>query len=149
MTLLWDVQTALKTALTAAVPTATVVDAADVVGDDPQQLVQIGELGETGDTATASREISSMGNNWDEEAGDIPCRVSVWTGDTAPAAPRATCQQLLGDCIAAVRADRTLGGLLTAPGLARISAVRLREGQTKRGVLIEAGFTVSYTALLT
>lgn len=149
MTRLWDVQAALKTTFTAAVPAATVVDAADLLGDDPQQLVQVGELGETGDTATASREISDMGNNWDEEAGDVPCRISVWTGNTDPVAPRATCEALLTACVAAVRADRTLGGLLTSPGLARISAVRLREGQTKRGVLIEAGFTVSYTAVLT
>lgn len=149
MTVLWDVQAALKDLFVTAAPTATVVDAADLLGDDPAQLIQVGELGKEGDTATATRELSPMGNGWDEEAGEVPCRISVWTGETDPAAPRATAKLLLTACVAAVRADRSLGGVLPATGLARVSAVRLREGQTAKGVLIEAGFTVSYTALLT
>lgn len=59
MTLLWDVQAAVKAALTAAV-TVPVYDAGDLVGDDATAYVTVGEAAENGDTATAEQEESPL-----------------------------------------------------------------------------------------
>lgn len=147
MTLLWQVQERLVTLFTAAV-TVPVYDAGSLVGDDAGEFVTVGEPGENGDTATSELVLSSMGNDWHEESGEVPCMVTVWSGDTAIAPLRASAKTLLDALVAAVRADPDLTGLLIPPGRADVTAVRLREGQTDRGLLVEAGFTVTFTALI-
>jgi hypothetical protein len=149
MTLLWDVQAAVKALLTGALE-VPVYDAGEMVGDDPGAYVTVGEAAENGDTATAEQTESPLGDpGWRDETGEIPCVVEVWEGGTDIAPLRLTARPLLDGCVAAVRADPTLGGLLPAPGTAQITSLRLREGQTDRGALVQAGFTVTYTALLT
>ncbi len=147
-TLLWDAQEALRTLLAAAVQ-VPVYDAGDLVGEDDRAFVVVGDPSDEGDTATAEQVTSNMGNLWRDETGSLPCRLEVWTGDTAIAPLRATARALLTACTDAVHADRSLGGLLVLPGFAEVTAVSLREGQTERGALVSAGFTVSYSALLT
>lgn len=148
-TLLWDAQAALKTALTAAV-SVPVYDSGDLVGDDARAFVVIGDPSDEGDTATADQELSDLGGNrWRVESGDVGCFIEVWDGGTNIAPLRTEAKALLTACMDAVKSDPTLGGLLTLPGFAQVSSVRLREGQTDRGVLVRVGFTVGYSALLT
>jgi len=144
-TLLWDAQAAVKALLTAAVA-VPVYDAGDLVGEDARAFVTVGEAAENGDTATAEQSANGAGNGWRDEVGEVPCAVTVWDGSTDIAPLRVTAKALLSDCTGAVLADRTLGALLTQQGLAEVVSVALREGQTDRGALVSAAFTVRYSA---
>lgn len=149
MTLLWDVQAAVKTALSAAVA-VPVYDAGDLVGDDATAYVTVGEAAENGDTATAEQEESLLGDlGWRDETGEIPCVIDVWDGGTDIGPLRLVARPLLDACVGAVCSDPSLGGLLAAPGFAEVTSLRLREGQTDRGALVQAGFTVQYRSLIT
>lgn len=145
-TLLWDAQAAVKALLAAAV-TVPVYGAGDLVGDDARAFVTVGAVGDD-DELTATQERSSLGNGWLDVVITIPVTVTAWDGGTDIAPIRTTAKGLLDACTSALNADQTLGGLLTRPALAEVSALSLREGQTSSGVLVEAGFTVTYSALL-
>lgn len=149
MTLIWDVQTAVKTALDAAVD-VPVYDAGELVGDDEQTYITVGEVADDGDTATAEQEESSLsGTYWRNETGEVRCAIETWDGEETVAPLRLIARPLLMACISAIRGDQSLGGLLRPPGRADVTSIRLREGQTDRGALVQVGFTVRYSALLT
>lgn len=149
MTLLWDAPAAVKAVLDAAVA-VPVYEAGELVGDDERAYVTVGEVGEDGEIASATQEATALGGNqWHLETGSIPCALEAWDGGADIASVRVTAKALLTACVQAVRNDRSLGGLLVLPGLAEVTDLRLSEGQTSRGVLVRAGFTVRYTALLT
>lgn len=144
-TLLWDVQAAVKALLTAAVA-VPVYDAADLIGEDARAFVTVGQAGEDDDTATAEQTPNGAGYPFRDEAGEIPCTITAWDGGTEIAPLRATAKALLTACTSAVLANRSLSGLLSAPGLAEVTTLRLREGQTDRGALVDITFTVRYSA---
>lgn len=145
-TLLWDAQAAVKALLAGAVD-VPVYDAGELVGNDARAFVTVGAVGDE-EEITASQEPSSMGNGWFDVTLDVPFTVTAWDGGTDVDPVRSQAKALASACIAAIHADRTLGGLLTPPTTVAVSDLRLREGQTSTGVLVEAGFTVTHTALL-
>lgn len=147
VTLLWDVQDAVTALLTATVSTP-VYSTDDLIGDDARAYVTVGERDPDSDDVTAERSLADAGNRWHDELGAIQCVIECWDGDDM-AAVRAAARTLLEQCVGAINADPTLGGLLKAPGFAFVSLVGLRQAQTSNGPLVRVAFTVSYAALIT
>lgn len=104
-----------------------------------------------GDEASTIEQTESDlgGNGWRDEDGLIICAAWAWSGDTDLAPVRSTTSDIVLAIEAAVRADRTLGGVLILPGLATFTSARFQEAQTSKGALARALFTVSYRALIT
>lgn len=144
-TLLWDAQAAVRALLTASAG-VPVYGAGDLVGDDARAFVTVGAVGED-DELTATQQRSQLGNGWLDVVITIPVTVTTWDGGNDIAPVRATAKAILSACVDALHADQALGGLLTPPVLAEVSELSLREGQTTSGVLVEAGFTVTHSAL--
>jgi hypothetical protein len=123
----------------------------------PKQFLLIGSDGgadgfggELGDDATSIEQSESeLGNNWRNEEGDIVCAAWVWSGGTDLVPLRAAASAITDEVEAFLIADRSLGGVLTPPGLARFTGLRFQETQTSKGAVVRALFTVSYRALLT
>lgn len=157
-TLLWDVQAALATVFAAAVtPTDVFSGPRPRTGSAPRTFLLIGaDGGDTGvndglsdDGLRANQVPSPMGNNWRDETGAILCAAWAWSGDTPLGPLRTDVQQLFDACAGALRADRTLDGVLGAAGIAQMSGIAIRETQTQKGPFVRAGFTVTYQAVIT
>jgi hypothetical protein len=81
-----------------------------------------------------------------EEFGEIVCTVWAQSGDDDLAAVRATCFDLLDDCLDALHEIDTLGlpQVLSVRGLSTATPVQRR---TTRGVVCEVAFRVAYYAV--
>lgn len=113
------------------------------------RYVTVGATGEPGDVAVASLEPSGLGpGTWRDEFGSVDCAAWAWSGGTDIPILRAAALALAEQCLAAVWADRTLGGLLQVPG-ATTGEVRYEPAQTDKGAIVRATFTVAYQALVT
>lgn len=135
--------------LCGAATTSAVFDGPRPESANQPRYVLVGSDAEGDDGASADLEPSDTGpGTWWDERGEIVC--SAWShyGGT----DLATCRsQALSDaeaCLAAVHADRTLGGLLLRPG-ATTSGVTISSRQTPSGALVRVTFTVAYQALVT
>lgn len=81
------------------------------------------------------------------ESLDVACTVYVGSGDTDPAAAadlRAEAGAILGGIDAALRADRTLGGVV---GMARLETAQWLQGRDAQGAGVMVGFIVSLTSV--
>ena len=108
-------------------------------------FVLVGSTGEDEDGAAVDLELSEMGpGTWLNETGEVVCSFWSWTGGTNLPARRAAASALATACAAAVAADRTLGGLLVAPGLAEVSTIRYQPRQTSDGAICRFTFSVLY-----
>lgn len=148
MILLGDVIARLVTLYEAAV-TSDVFDGPRPEAVNQGRYVLVGSDAEDDTGATAELVPSDTGpGTWWDEFGEVVC--SAWShyGGT----DIVTCRtQALADaeaCIAAVHADRTLGGLLTISG-ATTSALSVSARQSSTGALVRVTFTVAYQALVT
>jgi hypothetical protein len=147
-----DVQPALVALVTAAVTPTKVYGGPKPINDTPTEYVTVGFDPANPDTdgVTTDQDISTMGNDWVEETGDVTCAVTVWTGgtDTAPLIQRA--DDLLDLIDAALKADPHLGGVLVpASNKARVLGKgALRQASTANGAVAVQTFTIHYTQLL-
>jgi hypothetical protein len=151
---LWAVRAALVTTFSAGITDTTVFDGPMTRTTPPSSFLLVGTDGgdDSGgadeDGAVATQQLSSLGNNWRDEVGEVICAAWVWSGDTAFPALRTTAKAIVDVAEALVLADRTLGGVVVPPGFAEFTAWRLREVQTSKGAFVRASFTVSYSALI-
>ena len=105
---------------------------------------------EGGDSVTTAQDESDMGNRWIDEAGEVTCSVTCWTGDTDTAPLLARADDLLDICDASLVANPTLGGVLLAPYHARVlGRTALAQVGASTGVSVRLSFTVRYATLLT
>lgn len=145
-----EVIAALASRFTTAVTPTLVFDvpSPNVVNND--SFIVVGSDGEDDDGATVDLVPSDLGpGTWHDENGDVVCSAWAAHGGTDLAGTRDTAAQLAEACVAAVRADRTLGGLLEGAGRATVSALRYRSVQTPKGAFCRFTFTVSYGHLNT
>lgn len=150
-TRLRDVHAALVSVFTAAFAaddTVGVYNGAALSGNTERTQILVGLADDEGQIGRATQALSAVGNNWRDEEGAIFCAVESWAGNGI-AELREIAEAALNVCEAAVRAGRTLGGVLTAPGLAEVTEVGWGERQTENGPVVRWSFTVSYGALLT
>lgn len=157
-TLLFDVRDALLTQFTAALTgkDTTIFPGPRAAGANPKKYLLIGaDGGDTGAEATddgmsAEQGPSDLGpGTWRDEAGTVVCAAWAWTGNSTAAASEAAARDVFDTCTDALAADRSLAGLLTATGGARLSSVDVLEGRTKQGPYVRIVFGVSYGALIT
>lgn len=124
---------------------ATVYDGPVPTSVNESSFVLVGSTGDDDDGAFVETELSTLGDGtWIDEAGEVVCSAWSWSGGTDLAAHRVIAGGLAADCAAAVAADRTLGGLLVAPGLAQVSAFQYQPRQTTEGAICRFTFSVTY-----
>jgi hypothetical protein len=112
-------------------------------------FLAVGASGTDDEGATADLEPSTTGpGTWHDESGSVTCSAWAWSGGTDIAARRAEALTIAEGALAALWADRTLGGLLVTPG-AVSSAVTYDARQTDSGPIVRVTFTVAYQALVT
>lgn len=131
--------------------TPTVFDGPVPPAVNKGDFVLVGSTSEDGeDGASGDLILSDLGpGTWHDESGEVVCSAVSWSGGTDIAARRAAATQLATQCTTAVHADRTLGGLLTEPGLAQVSTFAYLVRQSAEGVFCRVTFTVTYSHLNT
>lgn len=109
-------------------------------------FVLVGSSGEDGiDGAAVDLTLSDLGpGDWLDEAGEVVCSSWSWSGHPDIPARRAAAAGNAVACVQAVREDRTLGGLLVAPGLAEVSVLTYEPRQTAEGAICRFTFSVTY-----
>lgn len=133
---------------TAAVRPIPVFDGPKPPAVNNQQFVVVGSAGDDDDGAVLDLTPSTLGpGDWLDESGEIICSAWSWSGDTDVASRRAEALAAAGACVAAVQADRTLGGLLIDE--ATVGNLRYQAVQFKEGALVRASFSVTYLGLNT
>jgi len=157
-TLFWAVRSYLVTLADSSSARGVVTfDGPLIRGSVPHSYIIIGsDGGEDGvgsgglqDGGIANQVDHPIGNGARDETGEVICSFWSRSGGTDLAVPRAAVASMTSDFVAALNADRTLGGLLSTPGwYAALSSLRPREAQTDRGALAGEVLTVSYRALL-
>lgn len=156
-TLLWAVRDALVALCATAVPAGTTIFNGPAAKTTlPRSYVLVGsDGGDTGvgdgaglqDGGEAEQSEHPIGNGFRQERGSVPCSAWAWDGGTDLAPHRVTVGGLIDPFVAAIEADRTLGGLLDPGWFAEVTGLRLREAQTSKGAIAGAVITVSYRAL--
>lgn len=86
---------------------------------------------------------NGLGNRAKNESGEVTCAVLVGTGDDDVKTARDRALSILGEIETAVRADPSLGGVLTG-GWAHVSGGRHVQRLTTEGIYVRITFTVSY-----
>jgi hypothetical protein len=106
-----------------------------LVGHDasPDGDAEIGVEQEWADLAATSR----------YERGSVPCTVLSQSGDVDIPGRRARAMELLAACETALRADRTLGGLVM---VAQVSTAGAHQYLNGDGTAVVVPFTVTYMA---
>lgn len=125
--------------------TAPVYDGPVPAAVNKGDFVLVGSTGEDDDGGAVDLELSTLGpGTWLEEVGEVVCSCWSWSGGTDLPARRAAADALTAACVTAVATDRTLGGLLVAPGLAEVTAIRYQPRQTSEGAICRFTFSVLY-----
>jgi hypothetical protein len=116
----------IGTLFAATVAPVQVFDGPKPPSVNSNRYVLVGSEGdETGDAATVSLEPSDLGpGTWLDEAGEVICSAWSW--------------------VTALQGDRTLTGLLIAPGVV-VSELRYLPVQFNTGPLVRVSFTVAYS----
>jgi hypothetical protein len=136
----------IGTLFAATVAPVQVFDGPKPPSVNSNRYVLVGSEGdETGDAATVSLEPSDLGpGTWLDESGEITCSAWSWSGGTDIAARRGEALDLAESCVTALQGDRTLTGLLIAPGVV-VSELRYLPVQFNTGPLVRVSFTVAYS----
>lgn len=144
-----DVIVAVAAAFDAALA-VPVYDGPQVTAGSIASFVLVGSTGEDEDAATTDLDLSSMGNLWDDESGDIACSAWAQSGGATIQSLRVTAATLVESCRDALTANPTLGGVLPPGWMARVQGrVALRQSQTSKGPVVRFTFNVTYSTLLT
>ncbi|GLW32272.1 hypothetical protein [Actinoplanes regularis] len=134
-----------QTALTGV----TVFDGAPDTDNEPAEFLSIG-FSRDEDDASVDGDTTDEGNHMSSETYAVHCILSVATGDSATGAVaerRARCAELFGALAAALRADPSLGGALTAGGRATLGPWSWVYGPSSQGgTYAEVEFDVNVSA---
>lgn len=148
-----DVRAALASIYGAAVPSGVqVFEGPRNRSATPKQYLLVGVNGiDEFEAGMRSQQVQSplSGDSWREEAGEVDCTAVAWTGDESMTVIRSQVEAIVDACETAVRADRTLGGVLRLTGLAEVTRLDVREQRTDKGPFVEAVFSTSYSTVLT
>jgi len=119
----------------------TVIDGLPLTADVPTDVVTVGYVSD--DNAGAYTTIQDdSGFQW-QESGTVRCELSCVTGDTDLASMRTRMFGLLDSLEASIRADRTLGGVLSPQGTSELE-VSVISDQGVSGAEQSAVFTLTY-----
>lgn len=134
-----------------ALVTVAGTTSAEAVYDGPAVTAEYAsEFIVVGGTEDPDDEPSSFDQTWNglgaktkNESGAVTCAVLVGTDNVDVKTARDRALVILGEFEAAVRADPTLGGVLSA-GWCQVSGGRHVQRQNNQGLFVRISFTVSY-----
>lgn len=126
--------------------TVTVYDGEPDTGDSPTDYATVGWTA-SGDTAGEFTEVTSEDGLFVAEQGHVFLDIVCQTGDTDLASVRTRCFGLLEPLRALVKADATLGGLLSANGDVSITGQPLNI-KNQAGVAQAIVVTFGYSTLV-
>lgn len=133
--------TLFTTALATPYPLVKVYDGPPVAGDVPTTYVSIG-YSEDEDAYSVGGSTSRFGEGVPAESYGINILISTWDGDVILRSKRALVGGIYNTLAGVIWADRTLTGLIKAPGLAEIGAVSWSMEQYEDGAAVNCQFTV-------
>lgn len=126
-----------------------VFDGSPDTDQPPDEFLSIG-FSRAEDEGSVDGDTTDQGNHTCAESYMVHCLLSVATGDTGPgtvAARRTRAAELWGMYAGAIRADPTLGGVLTAGGRASCTGFAWIYGPSLQGgTYAEVAFDVAVTA---
>jgi hypothetical protein len=121
---------------------ANVYDGPPVTGDEPNQYIVVGATA-TGDTGGDAAQTYGEDGFGLYEDGTILCDVVAQTGDVDVATMRTQAFALVDSWNAALRADRTLGGLMNPNNNIELTVTPIPV-QNNQGSAVRLLVTVSY-----
>ena len=131
-------------ALAGTTSAGAVYDGPVVTSTLPPDFVVIGGTEDPDDEPSSfDQSWAGLGNRSKAETGDVTCAVLVGTGDENVKVARDRALVILGQVEAAVRADPTLGGVLSG-GWCQVSGGRHVQRLNTQGLYVRITFTVSY-----
>jgi hypothetical protein len=95
----------------------------------PNGMVLVGVDDQTGETGSTNV-WAALGNTVQDETFDIPLAIYIPSGNSDAKGVRDTAFGVYDAIREAVRADKTLGGVLSPPGIAQLTTVRLSQTNT-------------------
>lgn len=121
-----------------------VYDGPALTGEPALDFVVIGGTEDPDDEPSSfNQSWNGLGARTKNESGDITCAVLVGTGGEDVKAARDRALVLLGEVETLVRADPSLGGVLTG-GWCHVSGGRHVQRLNTQGLYVRVVFTVSY-----
>lgn len=133
---------ALVSTLTAALPGVDVIDGPLITLPDGDYLT----VGATpaGDTTTGRQTWIGVGpSKVRGEQIDVPCYCDSYSGSTTVSTRRNAAFALMAAAENALRADPSLGGVLTVPGIAQIESYADYQEQTESGLAVGVVFHIT------
>lgn len=133
---------ALVSTLTAALPAVTVIDGPLVRVPDGDYLT-VGATPEN-DRPTGQQTWIGVGpTKVRGEEIDVPCYCDSYSGSTAVSTRRNAAFAILAAAETSLRADPSLGGVLTVPGIAEISTYSDYQEETEKGLAVGVVFHIT------
>jgi hypothetical protein len=125
-------------------PAVKVFDGAPVTGDNPDDYVTVGHV--TDDTAGTWQQAAGDDGTWVHEVGTVRAELVVQTGDDdALPIVRARASGYIDILDAQVRADQTLGGILSTNATVLLGADV--QGVKSNGTAFVVILTLTYTSI--
>lgn len=142
-------------ALVALLPTLSgwgdvrIFDGRPVMTSPPPLRCTVGYVeDETGSAGDFNQEVGSIDGLYDE-AGAVRCELVIQVGGSAVTGLRARAAALLDTLDAALRADPSLGGVLSTPGSTVTLGADFVPAQNASGASVRVVFSVSYSTSTT
>lgn len=121
-----------------------VYDGPRVTSESPSDFLVIGGTEDPDDEPSSfDQSWNGLGARTKNEAGEVTCAVLVGTGDDDVKVARDRALVILAELEAAVRADPSLGGVLSG-GWAHVSGGRHTQRLNTQGLYVRIVFTVAY-----
>jgi hypothetical protein len=123
---------------------AQVFDGPPNTADSLTEYVTVGATEDPDDDGgEIGQEWNGIGAGTKQETGQVVCAVLVGTGDDVVKTARDRALVIFGEVETALRADKTLGGVITS-GWCEMSTGRPRQRRNTNGLYVRVEFTVDY-----
>lgn len=130
--------------LAASTSAEKVYDGPTVSGDTPSDFIVLGGTEDPDDEPSSFEQSwNGLGAKTKNEAGEITCAILVGTGGEGVKESRDRALVILAEFEAAVRADPSLGGVLSG-GWCHVSGGRHVQRLNTQGLYVRVTFTVAY-----
>jgi hypothetical protein len=121
-----------------------VFDGPPNTADALTEYVVVGGTDDPDDDAGEFDQVwNGIGASAKQETGSVVCATLVSTGDDVVKTARDRALVILGEVETALRADKTLGGVITS-GWCEMSSGRPRQRRNSNGLYVRVEFTVDY-----
>lgn len=134
----------------AATPPVSVIDGPMVTADPGPLALWIGvddiDPGATPAAASGSQDWAGLGRMARNEQLTIHCVAQAWSGNDDVRSLRVAAAGIVSAVEDLVRADVSLGGTVSTPGNAGVTAAEWRQGPSTRGMAVRVVFEITAQA---